>query len=48
MTEPIGLAETASKSIEESVQDEHDVVGEHPDTGDLVSPDDAQSAPPAQ
>ena len=48
MTEPTGLAATASKSIEESVQDEREVVGEHPDAGDLVSPDAAQSAPAAE
>ncbi|HEU0103199.1 MAG TPA: hypothetical protein VFR07_12855 [Mycobacteriales bacterium] len=45
--EPTGLAATASKSIEQSLQDEHEAVGEHPDTGGLVPQDDAQSAPPA-
>lgn len=44
---PTGLASTASRSGEESVQEEREAVGDHPDTGDLVPPDDAQSAPPA-
>jgi hypothetical protein len=43
--EPTGLAATASKSTAESVQEERDAVGDHPDTGGLVPPDDAQSAP---
>jgi len=45
--EPTGLADTAGESIEESVHQEREVVGEHPDTGDLVPPDDAQSSPPS-
>jgi len=45
--EPTGLADTAAESIEESVRQEREVVGQQPDTGDLVPPDDAQSAPPA-
>lgn len=44
--EPTGLAATASESVEESVRKERDAVGDQPDTGDLVPPDDAQSAPP--
>ena len=43
-----GLAATASKSIGESVQEEHEAVGDAPDEGGLVPPDDAQSAPPPQ
>lgn len=43
-----GLAATASESIDESVQQEREAVGDQPDTGDLVPQDDAQSAPPAQ
>ncbi|MDP9467009.1 MAG: hypothetical protein M3P31_07280 [Actinomycetota bacterium] len=45
--EPSGLAATASKSGEESVQEEREAVGDA-DEGGLVPPDDAQSAPPAQ
>jgi hypothetical protein len=44
--EPDGLAATASKSIEQSVQEERQAVGDSPDDGDLVPPDHAQSAPP--
>lgn len=47
-SEPTGLTATASKSVEESVQQEREVVGDQPDTGDLVSQDDAQSTPSAQ
>ena len=40
------LAETAAEPPEESVAHEREVLGDHPDTGPLVPPDDAQSAPP--
>ena len=43
--EPLGLGATAGESIEESVARERDAVGDAPDDGDLVPPDDAQSAP---
>ncbi len=43
--EPMGLGATASRSIEESVADEREAVGDQPDTGDLVPSDDAQSVP---
>ena len=45
--EPSGLAATAAQSGEESVREEREVVGDQPDTGDLVPQDDSQSAPPA-
>ena len=45
--EPPGLAAVAGRSIEESVAEEREAVGDHPDTGDLVPSDDAQSAPDA-
>jgi hypothetical protein len=44
--EPDGLAATASKSIEQSVEEERDAVGDGADEGGLVPPDRAQSAPP--
>lgn len=48
MTEPIHLGETADKSIDESVQEERDVVGDAPDTGGLVPPvSGAQAGSPA-
>jgi hypothetical protein len=51
MTEPQhpapSLAQTASEPPEESIRREREVVGDQPDTGDLVTPDHAQSAPPA-
>jgi hypothetical protein len=37
-----GLGATASESPEQSVEQERAVVGDHPDTGDLVPEDDAQ------
>jgi len=43
-----GLAATASKSARESIDEEREAVGDHPDTGGLVPQDDAQSAPPAE
>ena len=46
--EPTGLAAVAGQSIEESVAEEREAVGDQPDTGDLVPPDDAQSAHDAQ
>ena len=46
-SESSGLAATASESPEESVQHEREAVGDQPDTGGLVPPDDAQSAPEA-
>ena len=46
--EPSGLAETASKSTEQSVREEREAVGDHPDEGDLVTPDHAQSAPSSE
>lgn len=47
MTEPekTSLSDTAAERPEESVQHEHDVVGEQPDTGRLVTPDASQSTP---
>jgi hypothetical protein len=45
-SEPDGLAATASKSIAESVEEERKAVGDVPDEGDLVPPDQSQSAPP--
>ncbi|MFP5220628.1 MAG: hypothetical protein ACLGIG_13045 [Actinomycetes bacterium] len=39
---PSGLAETAAERPEESVAKERDAVGDHPDTGDLVPPEQAQ------
>lgn len=45
---PTGLAATASASTEQSLEQERDAVGDHPDTGDLVPGDDAQSAPPPE
>ena len=45
---PQGLAATAAKSTEESVREEREAVGDQPDTGGLVPPDDAQSAPPGE
>lgn len=42
---PLRLGETAAQAPEESVRDEIAAVGDHPDTGDLVPSDDAQSAP---
>ena len=42
---PRSLADTASESPEESIRREREVVGDQPDTGDLVTPDHAQSAP---
>ena len=45
-TEPDGLAATASKSAQQSVEEERAAVGDHPDEGGLVPPDDAQSEPP--
>jgi hypothetical protein len=47
-SEPDGLAATASKSIEESVEEERAAVGDSADEGGLVPPDTAQSAPPPQ
>ncbi len=44
-SEPTGLAATASESIEESVQQERQAVGDQPDTGGLVPQENAQSAP---
>ncbi len=43
--DPTKLAETASKSLEESLEDERNAVGDHPDVGGVVPTDDAQSAP---
>ena len=43
--EPLGLAATASKSIEESVEEERAAVPDGPDSGPLVPSDDSQSAP---
>lgn len=39
------LAATAAEPPQESVGHEREVVGDHPDTGDLAPSDDAQSAP---
>jgi hypothetical protein len=39
------LAQTASESRQESIRREREVVGDQPDTGDLVTPDHSQSAP---
>jgi hypothetical protein len=39
------LAATAAEDPQESVAAERDAVGDSPDTGDLVPPDNAQSAP---
>jgi hypothetical protein len=36
------LADTAGEPIEESVSREREAVGDAPDTGDLVPPDNAQ------
>jgi hypothetical protein len=46
-SEPAGpsLAQTASESPDESIRREREIVGDEPDTGDLVTPDSAQSAP---
>ena len=47
--EPISrsLADTASETPEESIRREREAVGDQPDTGGLVTPDHAQSAPAA-
>ena len=42
MSEPQGLAQTASESSEESVARERETVGDVPDTGPVVPADDAQ------
>lgn len=42
---PHSLADTARESPEQSVRREREAVGDHPDTGELVPTDDAQSAP---
>ena len=44
---PLGtpLADVAREDPRESVAREREVVGDQPDDGDLVPPDDAQSAP---
>ena len=52
MTEPdrplsTSLADVAREDPAESVAREREAVGDQPDTGGLVPPDDAQSAPPA-
>jgi hypothetical protein len=39
------LAQTASESPQESIRQERELVGDQPDTGDLVTPDHSQSAP---
>ena len=44
--EPVDLAATARQSPEESLREEREAVGDQPDSGGLVPPDDAQSAPP--
>ena len=44
-TGPRSLADTASESPEESIRREREAVGDQPDTGGLVTPDHAQSAP---
>ena len=45
---PIGtsLSDVAGEDLSESVAREREAVGDLPDTGGLVPPDDAQSAPP--
>lgn len=40
------MAAVASEAPEESVAREREAVGDQPDTGGLVPPDHAQSAPP--
>ena len=44
MTEPtpVSLADVAAEPPEESVAREREVLGDQPDTGDLVPEDDAQ------
>lgn len=46
--QPIGtsLADVAAEDPAESVARERESVGDQPDVGGLVPPDDAQSAPP--
>ena len=39
------LAAVADESLEESVRRERELVGDSPDSGDLVPEDDAQSPP---
>ena len=41
------LADVAREDPEESIAREREAVGDEPDEGGLVPPDDAQSAPPA-
>jgi len=48
MTNPdreLSMADVAREDPEESVQHEQEVLGDQPDTGDLVTPDHSQSAP---
>jgi hypothetical protein len=42
---PRSVTEVAGETPEESVRQEREVVGDQPDVGDLVPPDDAQSSP---
>jgi hypothetical protein len=43
--EPSKLAQTAAEDPAVSVENERAVIGDQPDTGELVSPDRSQSAP---
>jgi len=45
MDKKIDLSATAAASPEQSVREEREAVGEHPDTGPLVSEDHSQRAP---
>ena len=39
------MADVAAEDPAESIAREREAVGDHPDTGGLVPPDDAQSSP---